>query len=136
MPDFNVLQVTPFLHVPDLARTLDLFTRVLGFEVTFRLENYAYLQREGAAVRVLEERGRAQPEQGRARMTVYIDVRDVDALYAERLPQLRTLPQGDVQAPIDQIYNQREFHVRLPDGNWLAFGQAIARQGTAARRPE
>jgi len=124
----NILQITPFLHVPDLARALDLFTRVLRFEVKFRLQNYAYIEKEDAAIRILEEPGRLAPAQGKARMTVYIDVRDVDALYEELLPELRTLPRGDVQAPVDQKYNQREFHVRLPDGHWLAFGQPI-RQG-------
>ena len=127
----HILQITPFLHVPDLAKALDLLTRVLRFEVKYREANYAYLENGEAAIRMLEEPGRAEPARGQARMTVYIDVRDVDALYAELLTGLRTLPQGDVHAPIDQTWNQREFHVRLPDGHWMAFGQPI-RSGTAA----
>lgn len=118
----GIFQITPMLHVPDLAQALDLFTRVLGFEVKFRMTNYAYLERESAGMRILEERGRKLPGVGEPRMTVYMDVRDVDALYAELLPQLRTLPPGDVQAPMNMHWNQREFHVRLPDGHWLAFG--------------
>ena len=119
----NIQQITPFLHVPNLPQALDLFTRVLRFKVKFSMSNYAYLECAEAAVRILEEPGRTAPLQGEARMTVYVDVRDVDALYADLLPELRTLPEGDVQAPIDQHWDQREFHIRLPDGHWLAFGQ-------------
>ena len=55
----------------------------------------------------------------------YIDVRDVDRLYAELKPKLDTLPKGDVYGPVDQSYGQRELLVLAPDGNLLAFGQAI-----------
>lgn len=124
----NLRQITPFLHVPDMAAALDLFTRVLRFETKFRLDNYAYLENGDVAVRILEEPDRVMPAPGeKTRLTVYIDVRDVDALYAELKPGLMTLPPGDVHAPIDQSWNQRELHVRLPDGQWLAFGQPVRR---------
>ncbi len=98
------------------------------------MENYAYLECGAAAVRILEEAGRAAPAQGQARITVYIDVRDVDALYAELLPELSTLPAGDVHGPIDEPWDQRELHVRLPDGHWLAFGQPIPSNLTGFER--
>jgi len=129
----NLLQITPFLHVPNLAQALDLFTRVLRFEVKFRVANYAYLEREGAAIRILEETERELPSaRDKTRMTVYVDASDVDALYAELLPELKTLPIGDVQAPVDQHWDQREFYVRLPDGQWLAFGQPVKSSGRRA----
>lgn len=120
----DVHQITPFLHVPDLPKALHLFTEILGFEVRFRVLDYAYLEWESAALRVLEERGRELPGPGEPRMTVYLDVPDVDALWARLRPGLATLPPGDVMPPRNQPWNQREFHVRLPDGHWLAFGMA------------
>jgi hypothetical protein len=57
-------------------------------------------------------------------MTIYIDVDDVDELYEELRAELETLPAADVQSPVEQTWHQREFYVRLPDGHWLAFGQA------------
>ncbi len=54
-----------------------------------------------------------------------MDARDVDVLYAELLGEPSTLPPGDVEPPMDKPWDQREFHVRLPDGNWLAFGQPV-----------
>lgn len=121
----NIQQITPFLHVPDLNKALRLLVEVLGFTLTYSESNYVYLTKQHIALRVLEERGRnaVQPED--ARMTVYIDVEDVDALYAELLPALSTLPAGDVLPPKNQSWRQRELWVRLPDGHWLVFGQPV-----------
>jgi catechol 2,3-dioxygenase-like lactoylglutathione lyase family enzyme len=127
----ELFQITPFLHVPNLAQALDFFTRVLRFEVTFRHADYAYLEWGPAAIRLLEEPARALPAGDRLRLTVYIDVRDVDALYAELRPGLETLPADDIHGPMDEPWHQRELHIRLPDGQWLAFGMPIR-----ARTPE
>jgi catechol 2,3-dioxygenase-like lactoylglutathione lyase family enzyme len=122
----RIHQITPFLHVPNLADAVDMLTRVLRFEVRYAEPGYAYLEWGPAALRVLEEPGRARAVPGRdARMTVYLDVEDVDALHAELRPQLDTLPAGDVQGPHDKAWRQRELHVRLPDGHWLALGQPV-----------
>ena len=51
----NLLQATPFMHVRDLEATLAFFAQ-LGFRVGHRESNYAYVHREGAAVRILEEK--------------------------------------------------------------------------------
>lgn len=120
----NFQQVTPFLHVPDLPTALAFFTDVLGFAVLFRHENYAYLHRETVGFRLMEaEPGCAPLPHGG--FAYYIDVRDVDALYAELKPKLDTLPPKDVHGPADKPYRQRELLVRSPDGNLIAFGMAM-----------
>jgi catechol 2,3-dioxygenase-like lactoylglutathione lyase family enzyme len=124
----NFIQVTPFMHVHDLERALAFFTDLLGFECRFRIGNYAYVQRETAAFRILEQTGADGAPPGNRRFAYYIDVRDVDALYAELKPKLDTLPQGDVHGPADKEYGQRELLVLAPDGNLLAFGQDIRRR--------
>jgi catechol 2,3-dioxygenase-like lactoylglutathione lyase family enzyme len=121
----NFIQVTPFMHVDDLDRALAFFTGVLGFETLFREANYAYLHRETVGFRILEQRGKDGAPPGNRRFAYYIDVRDVDQLYAELKPKLDTLHQGDVYGPVDQSYGQRELLVLAPDGNLIAFGQAI-----------
>lgn len=118
----HISQITPFLHVPDLEAALHLLTQVLGFELLYREPDYAYLEWGPAALRVLQERGKQPVPSAQARMTVYIDVVNVDVLYAQLQPQLASLPPDDVIAPVNQSWGQREFHVRLPDGHWLAFG--------------
>jgi catechol 2,3-dioxygenase-like lactoylglutathione lyase family enzyme len=117
-------QVTPFLHVPDLQKALDFFTDILGFTVPYRQDGYAYIHRETVGFRLLEAE-EDQAAAGRRRFAYYIDVRDVDALYAELKPKLDTLPPGDVHGPADKPYGQRELLVLAPDGELIVFGMEV-----------
>ena len=121
----NFIQVTPFMIVDDLDRALMFFTDILGFEVRVRKTDYAYVHRETAGFRIWEQTGADAAPPGTRRFAYYIDVRDVDRLHAELKPKLDTLPKGDVYGPVNQHYGQRELLVLAPDGNLLAFGQAI-----------
>ena len=121
----NFLQITPFLHVPDIDAAVTFFEDVLGFRAAFRMDDYAYVEREGVAVRMLQNHGSDGAPPGNRRFAYYVDVRDVDALYAELKPKLDALPAGDVHGPADKPYKQRELLVVAPDGNLIAFGQAI-----------
>lgn len=129
----NFIQITPFMHVDSLERAIAFFTEMLGFDIEFRMSDYAYLHRETAGIRVIQNKGSDGAPPGNRRVTCYIDVRDVDALYAELKPGLDTLPEGDVHGPADKPYGQRELLVLAPDGNLIAFGQAI--EGWAERHP-
>jgi len=121
----NFIQVTPFMHVDDIEKALLFFNDILGFETLLRQENYAYLHRETVGFRILEQRGPDGAPAGNRRFAYYIDVRDVDRLYAELKPKLDTLPKGDVYGPVNQPYGQRELLVLAPDGNLIAFGHAL-----------
>jgi len=121
----NFIQITPFLHVDDLDKALAFFNDILGFETRYRADGYAYVHRETAGIRILQNEGGDGAPNGNRRFAYYIDVRDVDALHAELKPKLDTLPPGDVHGPADKPYGQRELLVLSPDGNLLAFGQAI-----------
>jgi catechol 2,3-dioxygenase-like lactoylglutathione lyase family enzyme len=121
----NLIQITPFIHVPDLARALEFFRDLLGFQVLVRMDDYAYLEREAIGIRLMQNHGEDGAPQGNRRFAYYIDVRDVDALYSELKPKLDTLPPRDVHGPANKSYGQRELLVLAPDGNLLAFGQAI-----------
>lgn len=121
----NLVQITPFMHVPDLDTALDFFCDMLGFAVLFRQPGYAYVEREGCGVRLLQRDENDGSPTGSRRFAHYIDVRDVDALYQELKPKLDTLPPGDVFGPIDQPYGQRELLILAPDGDLLAFGQPV-----------
>jgi len=120
-PIAGIHQITPFLHVPDLPAALAFFCDVLRFELRHRHGDYAYLELGGCGLRLLEEPARPLTPDRKARVSVCIDVADVDALYAQLAPALDTLP-ADCREPLkDMPYGQREFQVRLPDGDWLNF---------------
>jgi len=121
----NFIQVTPFMVVDDIERALAFFNDILGFKTLFRSANYAYVHRETAGFRILEQKGPEGAPPGNRRFAYYIDVHDVDKLYAELKSKLDTLPPGDVHGPADKPYHQRELLILAPDGNLLAFGQAI-----------
>jgi len=121
----NFIQITPFMNIDDIDRAVSFFTDVLGFKTLLRYPEYAYLERESVGFRILEQKGREGAPPGNRRYAYYIDVRDIDQLYAELKPKLDTLPKGDVHGPVNQPYGQRELLVLAPDGNLLAFGQAI-----------
>jgi catechol 2,3-dioxygenase-like lactoylglutathione lyase family enzyme len=122
----NVLQVTPFMHAPDIEEAVRFFEEVLGFATRVRMTDYAYVEREGSGIRILQNHGEDGAPPGNRRFAYYVDVRDVDGLHAELKPKLDALPAGDVHGPADKPYRQRELAVVAPDGNLIVFGQAIA----------
>lgn len=124
----RVAQITPFLHVPDLTSALEFFCETSPFVATFRLTDYAYLEFDGHGLRVMEEPTRKLTVDGKARVTVYIDVRDIDALYATLASSLAKLPADRVEPLMNKWYGQREFQVRMPDGDWLTFSAPIAEE--------
>ncbi len=121
----NFIQVTPFMHVPDLKAAVAFFTDILGFRCVIQFSDYAYVHRETVGFRLLQNKDSDGAPPGNRRFCYYIDVKDVDALHAELLPKLNTLPKRDVYGLVNQEYGQREFMVLAPDGNLLAFGQEI-----------
>ncbi len=122
----NIQQVTPFMLVPDIEAGLAFMTDALGFRVDFRSGDYAYVSREGAGIRIMQSRPGNPFQPGTRRFAYYFDCRDVDALHAELKPKLDSLPPRDVHGPADKPYGQRELLVLAPDGNLIAFGQAIS----------
>ena len=122
----NFLQITPFVHVPDLKAALAFFSDVLGFAVLVEMDDYAYIERERVGFRLMQNRGDDGAPPGNRRFAYYIDVKDVDALYEELKPRLSKLPTADVHGPANKPYGQRELLVLAPDGNLLAFGQSIS----------
>jgi len=121
----NIIQITPFMHAPDIEAALTFFNDVLGFKTLYRESDYAYVEREGAGMRILQNHGDDGAPPGNRRFCYYLDVRDVDALYAELKPKLDTLPAKDVHGPADKPYRQRELCILAPDGNLIVFGHAI-----------
>jgi catechol 2,3-dioxygenase-like lactoylglutathione lyase family enzyme len=121
----NMIQGTAFMLVPNLEEALEFMTAVLGFAVDVRMRDYAYVNREGVGLRIMEA-GPGNPFQpGTRRFAYYFDCRNVDALYAELRTKLDRLPRGDVHGPADKPYGQRELLILAPDGNLIAFGQAL-----------
>lgn len=123
-------QITPMLLVADLTASIAFFETALGFECRVRMEDfdYAYLVRDSVAVRLLGVGPGIDTHDEKRQVHCYIDVDDVDALYAELKPELDKLPEGRVRPPHDTEYGQRELHVTDLDTLLISFGHELPRR--------
>ena len=123
----NLIQTTPFMHVPitEFEAAVRFFRDVLGFTEHLHVRDYAYLDREGCAIRIWGREDAADAPRGRRNFRYYFDVRDVDALYEELKGKLGKLPKSDVHGPEDKSYHQRELLIVAPDGDLVCFGQRL-----------
>jgi len=122
----NVIQVTPFMHVPiaEFDAAVQFF-RELGFVEHLHTRDYAYLERDGSGIRIWGRENAADAPRGQRNFRYYFDVRDVDALYEELKPKLDQLPEGNVHGPADKHYGERELLILGPDGDLVCFGQRL-----------
>ena len=117
-------QITPFINVSDLEKSIAFYEDYLGFECTFKMEGYAFLRSEAVAIRLLEV-GFDLTIEERDQM-IYIDVTGIDAFFETLRKKLETLPEGRMRPPFNQDYGQREFHVADEDCTLILFGGEIA----------
>ena len=122
----RLTQITPFVPCTKLEDQIAFYRDTLGFTVGFQAENYAFLKRDDAAIRLVEVDASIDLKTPEREGSFYIDVRDIDAVYAAMQPALSKLPQGRVRAPFNQDYGQREFHVIDEDCTLIFFGEGIA----------
>lgn len=122
-------QITPMLPVADLKASIAFFETVLGFECRLQMQDfdYAYMVRDKVAIRLLYAGPNVDTHDEKRQVHCYIDVDDVDALYAELKPELDKLPKGRVRPPFDTDYGQRELHVTDLDTLLISFGHASPR---------
>ena len=121
----RLTQITPFVPCTSLDAQIGFYAGILGFDVGFRADNYAFLRRDDVAVRLIEVSGDVDLSHPERQGSFYIDVNGLDALFAALKPNLDTLDAGRVRAPFDQDYGQREFHVSDEDCTLVFFGEAI-----------
>ncbi|MGR3503902.1 bleomycin resistance protein [Pseudaestuariivita sp.] len=121
----RLTQITPFVPCTRLATQIAFYRDCLGFTVGFEADNYAFLRRDDVAVRLVQVDATVDLTHPERQGSFYIDVTDIDGVYAAMKPALDALPEGRVRAPFDQDYNQREFHVIDEDCTLIFFGEAI-----------
>lgn len=116
---------TPMIHVPDVRATAAWY-ETIGFAL---LETYGdggeglsfAILSAGNARLMLNQGGRPSTAE-RREVDLYVDVEDVDQLFASLRGQVQVVE--EVQ---DTDYGMREFIIRDPNGFWITFGQ---NQGT------
>ncbi len=127
MSEKNFLQISPCVSARDVDGMVRFFVDVLGFRAWIHAWDYAYVQREAAAVRIgkASEGPEERHEAGPRAFLFYIDVRDVAAVVEEVRPKLLAAGMSGGEGPVDQSWGQREFWVPVPEGGLVVFGQEI-----------
>ena len=114
------------LAVPDLARSTDYYTSVLGLRIDFEAPGWSFLSRDRFRV-MLGECTEATPpkELGDHSWYGYVTVSDAAALFAE----YQRAGVEFTQQLSDKPWGMREFGIRTIDGHRLMFGQELSNRG-------
>ncbi len=120
MSDFTKTRYT--LAVPDLARSTDYYTSVLGLAIDFTAPGWSFLSRGSFRVMLGECSDAIPPSQlGDHAWFGYVTVSDAAALFAE----YRAAGAEFTQALADKPWGMREFGLRTIDGHRIMFGQEL-----------
>ena len=117
MDNYTIQSMSPQLLVTDIERAIAFYTEKLGFEISFRFEDfYAGIVKDGCSVHL--KMGESLRTKADEDLDLTFVIADVDGIYAalvERGVDIR-------QPPRDMPYG-RELYIADPDGNMLAFLQ-------------
>ncbi len=118
----DAVAIVPVRNIP---ATVDFYADVLGFERRFMADDnsFAIVVHGEAAIHFVATDSDEALHATANNISIYLWVREIDALYESLHPALEKLPDGRVRAPFDQPYGMREFHVKDPDGCLLLFGE-------------
>ncbi len=123
MEEPKLTSICPIFQVANLDRSLDFYTRVMGFEVGWKAgepTDIASVCREAVEIMISVF---PTPVPAHA----YVQVKGIDA-YFERV----TAAGAKVVVPLaDRWYGMRDGRIEDPDGNQLSLGEANEERGQA-----
>ena len=121
----RLARVTPMVPVADMDAAVAFYTDVLGFDCPMRTAQHCYVQRDDIALRLIAPGPDKDLDHPNAQMHCYVDVTDIDTLFAEWEPRLRAHPTARFTHPQDKPWGMRQFDL-LPGGCLqLSFGQPV-----------
>ena len=123
--------VTPMIHVPDVAATVEWY-RKLGFQVVDSntedgVLDWAMLS-FGECQVMFNAGGRTSTAE-RREVDLYVCIEEVDGFYLNEKDRLEI-----VEEPHDTFYGMREFIARDLNGFWITFGQDLPKTKGATSR--
>ncbi|MBS1659593.1 MAG: VOC family protein [Bacteroidetes bacterium] len=116
----TIKKMSPLLLVADLDRSLEFYTKKLGFEIEFRYEDfYAGILKDGSSIHL--KSGKPLTEERKNRrlnedLDIVFSVDGIESLYEEMLDK-----SVDVIQPLREMPYGWEFYIIDPDGYILAF---------------
>jgi uncharacterized glyoxalase superfamily protein PhnB len=119
MSESKLLAIAPIFQVADLQRSIDFYTRVMGFEVGWTAgepPDRASFCRDSVEITV-----EVEPERKRAK--AYLYVQGVDQYFS------RVFAAGArMKVPLaDRFYGMRDGRIEDPDGNEINIGEPLVK---------
>ena len=117
---FTIKKMSPQFLVSDLTRSIEFYTKKLGFDLDFRYEDfYAGIVKDGNSIHLKSGNPFQKERKIRRRhedLDLVFSVAEVDELYKEILA--RSL---DIIQPLREMPYGKEFYISDPDDYILAF---------------
>lgn len=121
--NFKIKKMSPQLLVADIERSVEFYTKKLGFDVDFRHDDfYAGIIKDGFSIHLKEgkpSRGKRENRRNNEALDIVFSVGGIEVLYEEIsgksvqiIQPLRDMPYG------------KEFYFTDPDGNIIALLEA------------
>ena len=110
------------LAAADMDATLEFYTKVLGFEASFRSPAYSIVGRDGATIHLMKAASEAVMKAVRGHAEIYIEVSDITPLW-EHVSRFKK--EYRIRDLHDRDYGMREFHISDPNDCLVFVGQRI-----------
>src|SRR5947209_5240378 len=118
----QVKRISPMPAVADMETTLDFYSKVLGFEVSWKSADYSIVKRDDATVHFMKAASEAVLRAVRGHTEFYMEVSDIAPLWAHVSWFKDNYRIRDL---FDRDYGMREFHIVDPNDCLVFVGQKI-----------
>lgn len=118
----TLTRCTPIIPVANLSDAGAWFTRCLGFQADRVGDTMVHLSRDDVHIRLIQKADDMDMSDPKRQQSIYIDVENVDTLYAAHKDALEE--GGGDCVPFDRPYGMREMHV-IYQSLLIFFGSPI-----------
>jgi predicted enzyme related to lactoylglutathione lyase len=116
----RVKRISPMLAVANMEETLAFYTRVLGFTVTMKSEEYSIIERDGPTIHFMKATDESVMTAVRGHASIYIEVDDIRAMYEHA--RTCQVPGRMTELKV-RDYGMTEFHIDDPNDCLVFVGQ-------------
>jgi catechol 2,3-dioxygenase-like lactoylglutathione lyase family enzyme len=120
----KIKKMSPQFLVADLERSIEFYTKKLGFDIDFRYEDfYVGIIKDGFSIHLKTGQPVVDIKQSKKdneRLDITFSVEDIRYLYEDLLNK-----SAEVIQPLRQMPYGREFYVADPDGHIIAFLEEV-----------
>jgi catechol 2,3-dioxygenase-like lactoylglutathione lyase family enzyme len=110
-------QMSPQLPVTHIERSIEFYTKKLGFSLDFRYEDfYAGIIKDGYSIHLKSGDSPGNDKKNKEDLNITFSVESIESVYEELLSK-----SIDIVQPLRDMPYGKEFYIADPDGNRIAF---------------